>query len=213
MQGLMPSRYPWLVTFAYILLSAASPAAAQAVDANDGGDGGVIDGPPAPTPPATVARDAQGRVTLRATPLPATLQFDGRLDEEFYQAVAPVSDFVQQEPREGELASERTEAWVFFDAENLYVSARLWETDPSRRVMSEMRRDSFNLYNNDHFGVMVDTFYDRRNGYYFYANAQGGMSDALITNESPNSNWNGLWDVRTATFDEGWTIEFRIPFR
>ena len=47
-----------------------------------------------------------------------------------------------------------------------------------------MRRDANNLYNNDHFAVLLDTFYDRRNGYAFFANAQGGMSDLQVTNES-----------------------------
>ena len=172
-----------------------------------------IDGPPPPDLPGMIARDAAGRVTLRTLRLPEPLQFDGRLEEPFYRTVPSVSGFVQQEPDEGALATERTETWVFFDDEHIYVAARCWEADPSRRVTSDMRRDAFNTYNNDHFGVMFDTFYDRRNGYSFYANAQGGMVDAIITNEMPNNNWNGIWEVRTGTFEEGWTIEFRIPFR
>ncbi|HUE87890.1 MAG TPA: DUF5916 domain-containing protein [Vicinamibacterales bacterium] len=204
-----------LLTFVYIFVFAAAGTSAQALrhGASGPADDPPLDGPPAPVPPATFTRDAEGRVTLRALPLASAFTLDGRLDEEFYQTVMPVSDFVQQEPEEGGLATEKTEAWVFFDDDHLYVAARLWESAPERRVMSDMRRDSFNLYNNDHFAVMIDTFYDRRNGYTFYANAQGGMSDALITNESPNNNWNGLWDVRASTFEQGWTIEFRIPFR
>ncbi len=145
--------------------------------------------------------------------LPSPQNFDGRLDELFYANVPAISDFVQQDPAEGRPSEEKTEVWVFFDEEYVYVSARLWETQPSRRVMSDLQRDSMNLYNNDHFGIMFDTFYDRRNGYYFYANAQGGMQDGSLTNEQPNNNWNGLWDVRTAEFEGGWTAEFRIPFR
>jgi hypothetical protein len=213
----MPRGIVRLLTFGYIVTVVAVVGAAAQAPRDADGDGRFagdeLDGPPAPVPPATVTRDTEGGVTLRSLPLPAALTLDGRLDEEFYQTVAPVSDFVQQEPVEGAPAAEKTDVWVFFDTEHLYVAARLWESAPERRVMNDMRRDSFNLYNNDHFAVMLDTFYDRRNGYTFYANAQGGMSDAIITNESPNNNWNGLWDVRTATFDGGWTIEFRIPFR
>lgn len=172
-----------------------------------------IDGPPAPDPPAIVSRDAVGKVTLRATRLSQPFTLDGVLDEAFYESVPAVSDFVQQEPSEGQVATERTEAWVFFDDKNIYIAARCWESDPSQRVMSDMRRDSFNLYNNDHFAILLDTFYDRRNGYSFAANAQGGMTDAAVTNEFPNTNWNGVWDVRARSFDQGWTIEFRIPFR
>jgi len=141
------------------------------------------------------------------------MAFDGRLDEAFYSQTKSISDFVQQEPFEGQPATEKTEVWVFFDEQYVFVSARMFETDSARRVTSDMRRDSSNLFNNDHFGVMFDTFYDRRNGYTFYANEAGGMVDAQIANDSPTSDWNGLWEVKTSRFTGGWAIELRFPFR
>jgi hypothetical protein len=196
-----------LALIALVGLGCATPALGQTTPA------AFIDGPPLPAPPAVVARDAAGNVTIRTMRLPSPQVFDGRLDELFYTNVPAIDGFLQQDPAEGQPSEEKTEVWVFFDDQHLYVSARLWETQPSRRVMSDLQRDSMNLYNNDHFGIMFDTFYDRRNGYYFYANAQGGMQDGSLTNEQPNNNWNGLWDVRTAEFEGGWTAEFRIPFR
>ena len=59
--------------------------------------------------------------------------------------------------------------------------------------MSEMRRDSFNMFNNDHLAVLFDTFHDRRNGFGFAANRLGGLFDWTATNEQPSPNWNGLW--------------------
>ncbi len=173
----------------------------------------VIDGPPAPVPPAMVSRDEKGNATMRAVRLAEPMVVDGRLDERIYQEVQSIGDFVQQEPLEGQPATDRTEVWVAFDDRAVYVGARLWESDPSKRVTSDMRRDSPNLYNNDHFAVTFDTFYDRRNGYTLYANAQGGMNDTQITNEMPDNNWNTVWEVRAATFEGGWSIEFRVPFR
>jgi len=166
-----------------------------------------------PVPPEVVARDAQGHAVLRTTRLASPLTFDGRLDEPIYQSVRGADGFLQQEPVEGGPASDKTEVWVFFDDKNIYFSARLWETHPDRRVTSDMRRDSSNLYNNDHIGVLFDTFEDGRNGFGFSSNAQGGMFDWQVTNEQPSNNWNGLWEVRTAVFDQGWTAEFVIPFR
>ena len=173
----------------------------------------IIHGPPAPVLPDVISRDDEGDATVRAIRLPAPLVFDGRLDEAFYGDVKSFGDFIQQDPFEGQPASERTEVWVFFDGTNVYVSARLWEKERNRRVANEMRRDSFNLYNNDHFAVLFDTFYDRRNGYSFYANSLGGMGDSQIVNEQPNPNWSAVWDARTAEFDGGWTIEMKFPFR
>ena len=122
-------------------------------------------------------------------------------------------DFIQQEPHEGQPATDKTEVWVFFDRDNLYVSARMYDAQPDKRVATEMRRDANNLYNNDHFGVSFDGFYDRRNGYGFAVNPLGGMLDWSITNERPNNDWNGVWDVKTGTFANGWTVEIRFPFR
>jgi hypothetical protein len=160
-----------------------------------------------------MARDPDGSVTIRAIRLAEPLTLDGRLDDPLYRVTLPIDEFVQQEPREGEPASEKTEVWVAYDDDAIYVGARLWESDSSRRVMSDMRRDASNLYNNDHFAVMIDTFHDRRNGYLFFANAQGGMSDAQVANENANVDWNTIWETKSANFDGGWTIEFRIPFR
>jgi hypothetical protein len=190
-----------------VAVLAAVPSLASAADDP------VILGPAVPKFPEVIARDAQGRVTLRATRLPSALNFDGRLDEPFYRDVKSFGDFIQQEPHEGQPATERTEVWVFYDRDNLYVSARLWESERGRRIATEMRRDANNLYTDDHFGLSFDTFYDRRNGYGFAVNALGGLLDWSINNEQPNNSWNGVWDARTGTFDDGWTVEIRFPFR
>ena len=173
--------------------------------------GMVIDGSPPPEPPAVVTRDARGRVTLRAVRLSAPLVLDGRLDEPVYETVPAVSDFVQQEPAEGAPATEQTEAWIFFDDRNLYISARCWDSHPERMIANEMRRDR-STSQNENFAVMLDTYYDRRNGFLFHANPLGGMFDADIRPEL-NRDWNGVWDVKTGRFDGGWTVEIVIPFK
>ena len=87
---------------------------------------------PAPVSPEVVSRDTGGHVTVRAVRIPSSLRIDGRLDESAYESTPSVSDFVQQEPNEGQAATEKTEAWVFFDDNNIYVSARCWDTQPGR---------------------------------------------------------------------------------
>ncbi|MBS1817380.1 MAG: carbohydrate binding family 9 domain-containing protein [Acidobacteria bacterium] len=172
-----------------------------------------IQGPPPPELPEMIARDAQGRITMRAMRTPSPMVFDGVLDEPFYRDVKPVGDFIQQEPTEGAPATEKTEVWVFFDRDNLYVSARMYDSQPDKRVATEMRRDANNLFNNDHFGVSFDGFYDRRNGYGFVVNVSGALLDWSTTNEQPNNSWNGVWDAKTSTFSDGWSVEIRFPFR
>jgi len=175
----------------------------------------AFDGPPPPVPPATVSRDATGRVTMRALRLTEPLRVDGRLDEALYTTVEPLSDFVQMEPEEGALATERTEVWVTFDEDHVYVSVRCWETRPDLVVSNEMRRDNQAIFQgNDHIAFILDTFYDRRNAVLFETNAVGGRIDAQVFNERQfNMDWNPIWDVKVARFDEGWTVEAAVPFK
>ena len=179
------------------------------------GAGIEILGPPRPLNPEVVRRDDEGRVTVRAVRVPEPLRIDGELDEPFYEATRSITDFVQTLPVEGATPSERTEAWIAFDDANLYVSARVWDSAPeSEWVANEMVRDAQAIRTNDHFGVFLDTFYDRRNGLAFYINPLGGFNDMQITNEgSPNRDWNPVVDIRTGRFDGGWTVEMAVPFK
>ena len=176
----------------------------------------VLQGPRPPVAPEVVSRDAQGRATVRATRLRAPLQIDGRLDEPVYETVQYITDFIQQLPDEGALSSERTEVWVLFDDDSIYISARCYDTaPPSEWVANEMRRDVIQLRQNDSFSLMLDTFYDRRNGLAFLVTPIGGFSDFAISNEGGrvNTDWNTIWDSRTDRFDGGWTVEIEIPFK
>lgn len=142
------------------------------------------------------------------------IKVDGRLDEAIYARIPAASGFIQQEPSEGQLATEQTEAWVFFDDKNIYVSARCHDSHPERMIMNEMRRDHFNLFENENFGFAIDTFQDKRNGYMFYTTPLGGLYDGLITDESNmNRDWNTVWEAKAAVDEKGWTVEMVIPFK
>ena len=208
-----------VITVICALLAVVSPRLASAAETTPGQAAApgapVIDGPPPPTAPAVVNRDAAGRATVRAIRLTTPLIVDGRLDDEVYAVTESVSGFIQQVPREGADATERTESWVMFDADTLYISARCWDTAPPEQwVANELRRDTNQLRQNDAFGVILDTFYDRRNGYLFYTNPLGARADQAVTDEGNlNPDWNPVWDVRTGRFAGGWTVEMAIPFK
>ena len=175
-----------------------------------------IDGPPAPVSPAVINRDDRGNATVRAIRLADPIRLDGQLDEAVYRDIGPITGFIQTLPDEGSLATERTEAWITFDATNVYVSARLWDSAPeSDWVANEMRRDTNQLRNNDTFSASFDTYYDRRNAFNFYTNPLGARADLHFMNEggSTNQDWNPIWDVRTGRFEGGWTVEMQIPFK
>src|SRR5687768_12884331 len=205
-----------LLTAALILALVAPPLAAQAPpDGTVGAAAARLDGPPPPVAPEVVTRDELGNATIRAVRITTPIDVDGRLDEAFYSEVRAITDLVQIIPDEGALSTERTEAWIAFDDDNIYVGGRIWESHPeSEWVANEMRRDANQLTQNDNFGVAFDTYYDRRNGVFFYVNPLGTRSDIQYTNEgNPNRDWTPIWEARTGRFEGGWTAEFRIPFK
>ena len=164
-----------------------------------------IDGPPPPVAPAVITRDDRGNATVRAIRLTAPIQLDGVLSEPIYREVQSISDFVQVLPDEGDLATEKTEAWILFDGDNVYVAARVWDSAPeSEWVANELRRDVRALIQNDNFGVSFATFYDRRNASFFYVNPIGARADVQHTNEgNTNRDWNPIWNARTGRFEGG----------
>ena len=213
--GALVSHLAAFYVFAVMALLIAPFDASAQVRPSDEADALGIQGPPPPIAPAVINRDATGNATVRAVRLTEPIDIDGDLDESFYTTIPSITDFVQSLPIEGGVPTERTEVWITYDDANIYVSARVWDSAPeSEWVANEMRRDTNQLRQNDTFGVVFDTYYDRRNGLSFYTNPLGALAEFQLTNEgSPNSDWNPIWDVRTGRFDGGWTVEMEIPFK
>ena len=175
-----------------------------------------------PTPnigsPTTLAdmltRDGDGRAIVRATRLGEPLRVDGRLDERVYTEAKPFDDLIQVAPEYGRPATERSDIWVMYDAAHIYVAARLWDQAAERMLANELRRDTDNVRDNDHFGVMFDTFHDRRSGFILYTNVLGARADYTVVDEGgPNRDWNPVWESRTTRFEGGWCVEMAIPFK
>ena len=65
---------------------------------------------------------------------------DGRVDEASWSSVEPFSGFVQQEPDEGQPATERTEVRFILNRETLYIGIVNFDSEPDRIVVSRSRR-------------------------------------------------------------------------
>jgi len=173
-----------------------------------------IFGPPPPVAPATVSRDDQGHLTIRAVRLTAPLRIDGNLDEAVYAATPSVSDFVQIEPKAGTPATQKTEFWLFFDEKNVYAVVRCYEENLKGMISNEMRRDATFLTQNEYVNFVIDTFYDRRNAQVFVVTPSGGRMDGQLTNERQyNGDWNPVWTWKAGRFEGGWQVETAIPFK
>jgi hypothetical protein len=146
---------------------------------------------------------------------------DGRLNEASWSSAEPFSAFVQQEPDEGQPATERTEVRFILNRENLYIGIVNFDSEPDRIVVSQSRRDA-ELTETDSIQVLLDTFNDGQNAFVFGTNPFGIQYDGQVTGEGQagqgnrggfNLDWDADWTVRAQTTERGWEAEFAIPLK
>ena len=161
--------------------------------------------------PITSPQD-NGLRRLRVLHITEPIKVDGRLDEPSWAQATPATDFRQQEPNEGQPATEQTEVRLLFDDKNLYVGVHAFDSEPSRINFRELVRDA-SFSNDDKVEILLDTNHDRRNAYRFAVNPLGTQQDALITDEGRDLNlsWDAPW-ISAGRIDEtGWIVEIAIP--
>ena len=146
-----------------------------------------------------------------------SIEIDGEFNEEDWQNAKTITRLIQYEPAEGELISQPTEIRILYDAKEIYFGFTCFDDDISKMVANEMRRDGSGrdgLRENDHVSILLDTYNDRRNGFYFRVNPLGAKEDMALINsgESRNQAWDAIWKCSTKINENHWTAEIGIPF-
>ncbi len=174
---------------------------------------------------ASFAERPVARAVRVATP-PA---IDGEVrNDPVWQAIPSIGPLTQSQPHAGQPATEPTEVRIAYDDQNLYVGVVCYDSEPSKLVVSDARRDG-SLDNADAVLFLLDTYHDGQNGFIFGTNVLGTEYDAQVDNEGLgnfsnnrqqggriggfNLNWDATWMVRTRRGDYGWSAEFAIPLR
>ncbi|MHB8080369.1 MAG: carbohydrate binding family 9 domain-containing protein [Candidatus Krumholzibacteriia bacterium] len=158
-----------------------------------------------PPPPGPV-----GVIAVRAVVEP---RLDGRLDEPAWREATPLTAFTQREPDEGAPASDSTAVRVLYTDKALWIGVRCAQPAAVPLAAKGLKRD-FDWEADDNVQILLDTLDDDRTGTLFITNPNGARADVQIGAEEQDFNvdWNGVWDVRVARDDGGWTAEFMIPF-
>lgn len=142
------------------------------------------------------------------------ITMDGRLDEAVWTRAVPATNFIQRDPANGKPATEQTEVRIVYSADKLYMGVTCFDSEPEKVIANQMARDG-NMFGDDQFQWVIDTFLDGRTGYLFEMNPIGAMGDALQGADfnSQNRQWDGIWNARALQSEIGWTLEIEIPFR
>jgi hypothetical protein len=158
---------------------------------------------------------------------------DGRVDDEAWQAAQAYSSFTQQEPDDGQPATEKTEIRFLVSKTTLFIGVIAFDSEPDRIIVSGSRRDA-DLNETDSIQILLDTLNDGQNGFIFGTNPFGIEYDGQLMNEGQtggsqgrqgavgsqtgqvtgfNPNWDADWIVKAGITNRGWEAEFAIPLK
>ncbi len=154
------------------------------------------------------------RPSARALRIAAAIRVDGALDEPAWAQATPIGPLVQREPTEQGPASEETEVRVLYTATTLYFGILCRDRTPSDIVSTQLTRDGeFN--SDDYIVVVIDPFFDHRNGFLFAVNPAGARADGQIANNNEHItlDWDGIWEASARITPDGWVAEIAIPFK
>ena len=153
-------------------------------------------------------------------------RMDGRLDDRCWQEAVTISPFSirgQKQRGGGEFAKESSNAYVCYDAKNLYVFFKCFQAvlDPANNQLSAFRKnvtehDSDAIWKDDCVLVMLDTNLDRKGFFNLMMNGAGALLDERCPPEAPwrrrDKTWESSAAVKTQIDNGYWTVEARIPF-
>ena len=170
--------------------------------------------PPAAAAPAPASRSNahSDAPVVKAARLDAEITIDGRLDERGWQRTTPARGaFTQIQPSEGDPSPEKTDVYVLYDDDAVYIGARMW--DASGDISQRLGRRDSRAQDSDWFSVALDSYHDHLRAFQFSLNPAGVKRDE-ITNGGfrGDDSWDVIWDGAASVDGEGWSAEIRVPF-
>ncbi|GAC1423386.1 MAG: hypothetical protein NVS9B15_09950 [Acidobacteriaceae bacterium] len=142
-------------------------------------------------PPVHAVTDA--KVPLLDQPLKLADFAQMRPSAALRDKLTQVTGFVQNSPRDGQAATEKTEVWLGHTKANIYIVFLCYDRRPTDIRSHLARRE--NILSDDTVSVLLDPFQDRRRGVLFTVNAMGVQADAAWTDgNGPDYSYDQVWD-------------------
>lgn len=138
---------------------------------------------------------------------------DGELNDSVWAFAQSGLSFIQSQPEPGSPSRQQTDVRVLYDNEAIYIGARMYDSSPDSILRQLGQRDDFQNNNTDAFGIILDTYHDRRNAFYFVVTAAGVQTDARYTLDKTDISLNAVWFSKVKIDSAGWVAELRIPYQ
>ncbi len=162
---------------------------------------------------ATSAQDQPSRKMTEIVRTVTPPQVDGALDDPVWAEATVIRDLHQYEPLDHGEPTEESIFYVLYDDDNLYVGARLLDSEPTEIAARQMIQGQ-SVGVDDRIEVVLDPFNNMRTGYRFQLNPNGVRRDGIFDGATNvNEDWDGIWYAEASVDDQGWTGEMTIPFK
>ncbi|MEO7987300.1 MAG: DUF5916 domain-containing protein, partial [Gemmatimonadales bacterium] len=165
--------------------------------------------------------EGKGSPTADIPRLEASVDIDGRLDEQPWMEATRLTGFWQYLPVDGRPAEENTEVLVWYAPDAIYFGIIAHDRNPAAIRATVADRD--NIDNDDNVVLDIDTFHDRRRAFFFGVNPLGAQSDGVrsegagqVSSLVPGGtdlNPDFTWQSKGRITDRGYEVEIRIPFK
>ena len=102
-------------------------------------------------------------------------------------------DLHQYDPVDHGVPTEESTFYLMYDDENLYVGARLRDSEPDQIAARQLIQGQ-SVGIDDRLELILDPFNNMRAGYKFQLNPNGVRRDGIFERpDDVNSDWDGIW--------------------
>lgn len=139
------------------------------------------------------------------------IRIDGKLDESSWKTAHKVNLNFEFNPRYNAKPHVETEAFVMYDESNLYIGFICYEHDIQSIRANLSERD--NMFEDDFFGILLDTFNDHKKAYEIFVNPFGIQGDGIWTPTDEDMSYDIIYYSEAQIYDNRWEGELKIPFK
>jgi len=164
-------------------------------------------------------------VQIKAVSVEKGPKIDGSLSDPIWQSAIAFTAFLMVEPQPNQDPTEKTDLKILYDDSNLYIGVLCYDSEPGRIAATSMAHDSGGSEERREFWrpprspsddivrVLLDPFQDKRIAYIFFVNPKGARGEGLASGGEASLNWDGIWEAKSQILENGWSTEFKIPFK
>lgn len=140
-----------------------------------------------------------------------SIKIDGLLNESVWNKALDASVYIQLKSDRREPHKIKTSAKILYDDNFVYIGFLCYDAEPDKIKAETIRIDS-DLRDTDSIYILIDTFHDRENFYFFATNFLGAKSDGKISKDGQKVNykWDRSWKSSSQKTDFGWSTETAI---